>query len=79
MHHKPSIAGESGGVKDAVQGGITGILINPENEEQIANAIIQLATKEDTRKTLGENAYQRAKKEFRWEDKIQKIFNAINK
>lgn len=79
MHHKPVIAGESGGVKDAVQGGITGILVNPERDDQILNSIIQLATKEDTRKQLGEQAYTRAKNDFRWEDKIQKIFNELNK
>lgn len=76
---KAVIAGEAGGVKDAVQGGITGILVNPLNTEGITNAIIKLANEKDVRDTLGMNAFIRAEKDFRWEDKISKIHNAINK
>lgn len=78
MAKKAVIAGESGGVKDAVQGGLTGILVNPLDTEKIANASIKLATEKQTRDQLGQNAYERAKRDFRWEDKIRKIFNAIN-
>jgi len=77
MAHKPVIAGESGGVKDAVQGGITGILVNPLDTEKIANASIKLATEPETRKQLGDKAYERAQRDFRWEDKIKKIHSAI--
>lgn len=75
--HKSVIAGESGGVKDAVQGGLTGILVDPSSVEKIANASIKLATEPETRKQLGENAYERAIRDFRWEDKIKKIYDAI--
>ena len=76
--HKASLAGESGGVKDAVQGGITGILINPLDKRKITDAIIKLATEKETREMLGNNAFMRAEKDFRWPDKIGKIFKAIN-
>jgi len=78
MAGKAVLAGESGGVKDAVQGGVTGILVDPQNSERIVNAIIKLAKEPETRNTLGKNALARAEKDFNWSDKIKKIYNAIN-
>lgn len=78
MARKAVIAGESGGIKDAVQGGITGVLVNPNDKEKITNAIISLATQKEIRDTLGNNAFARAEKDFHWKDKVNKIFSAIN-
>ena len=38
---KPVIAGRSGGVTDAVQDGVTGLLVNPVDTEEVAAAIIE--------------------------------------
>ena len=40
---KPIVAGDTGGVRDAVLGARTGILVDPENENRIAGAITALA------------------------------------
>ncbi len=76
---KPVIAGDSGGVRDAVKSAYSGILVDPENIERIADAIITLAKDEDLRKKLGEQGRQRALKEFRWEDKVREICEIICK
>jgi phosphatidylinositol alpha-1,6-mannosyltransferase len=74
---KPVIAGNSGGVGDAVQNMISGLLVNPENTAEISKAIIKLATDANLRKKLGEQGRQRALMEFRWEDKVKLIYRII--
>ena len=79
IHAKAVLAGESGGVKDAVLGGQTGILVNPLDKRKITDAIIKLASEKETRDLLGRNAQERVLRDFRWEDKIKKIYDIINK
>ncbi|MFA6306419.1 MAG: glycosyltransferase family 4 protein [Patescibacteria group bacterium] len=74
---KPVIAGKSGGVGDAVIAGLNGLLVDPEDTEQIASAIIKLARDPGLRKKLGEQGRERAIKEFNWEKQIKKIYKAI--
>jgi len=64
---KPVIAGRSGGVSDAVVGGVTGTLVDPENPEEIANAIIKLLENPELAHKLGEQGRQRVLTEFTWE------------
>ncbi|MBI4812132.1 glycosyltransferase family 4 protein [Candidatus Falkowbacteria bacterium] len=74
---KPVIAGDSGGVRDAVADGINGILVNPESVEEIAAAIVKLAKDENLRKKLGEQGRERAVKEFNWEGQTRKIYELL--
>lgn len=74
---KPVIAGDSGGVNDAVINGLNGILIDPENSNQIISAIIKLARDQSLRKLLGERGKKRAIDEFNWKKQINKIYKAI--
>jgi phosphatidylinositol alpha-1,6-mannosyltransferase len=74
---KPVIAGRSGGVGDAVIDGLNGLLVDPEDTEQIASAIIKLARDPGLRRKLGEQGRGRAIKEFNWEKQIKKIYKAI--
>lgn len=75
---KPVIAGNSGGQTDAVKNTLSGFLVDPENTEQIANAIIKLMTEEQNAKLMGEYGRARAQKEFQWQTKIDKIYNLLN-
>lgn len=75
---KPVIAGDSGGVRDAVKNSYSGILVNPENTERIAGAIIRLAQDENLRIELGEQGRERALKEFNWEKQTGEIYKIIN-
>jgi len=71
------IAGDSGGVRDAVKDGYSGLLVDPENNQQISNAITKLIKDATLRKKLVDQGRSRVKKEFRWEDKVREIFNII--
>jgi phosphatidylinositol alpha-1,6-mannosyltransferase len=64
---KPVIAGNSGGVKDAVKDLVSGLLINPNNPKEIKDAIIKLAKDKDLRQELGARGKQRAQTQFSWE------------
>lgn len=74
---KPVIAGRSGGVADSVIDGQTGLMVNPENINEIADAVIKLAENPNFRQRLGEQGRVRAIKEFNWEKQINKIYKVI--
>lgn len=74
---KPIVAGRSGGVEDAVLDGETGLLVNPEDTKEIADAIIKLAKDEGLRKSLGEAGKKRAGEEFNWRRQVKKIYSII--
>jgi len=76
---KPVIAGRSGGVGDAVIDGLNGLLVDPENINQLASAVIKLALNPELRKKLGEQGRKRAIKEFDWEKQAEKIYKSILK
>ncbi len=75
---KPVIAGNSGGVRDAVENGLNGLLVDPENNEDIKNTIIKLIKDKNLAKKLGEQGKQRVKKQFIWSEQIKKIYDKIN-
>ncbi|MEK7557778.1 MAG: glycosyltransferase family 4 protein [Patescibacteria group bacterium] len=77
MAGKPVIAGNSGGVKDAVIDNFNGLLVDSENLDQIANAIIKLAKDLSLRQKLGEQGRQRAIKDFNWQKQTNKIFSSL--
>jgi len=77
---KPVIAGNSGGIPDAVIDGVTGLLVNPEDPKEIAQAIIRLLKDEALAKRLGENGRRRVKQEFNLkitENKLKEIIDSI--
>lgn len=53
----PVIGGNSGGIPDAVRDSVTGYLVDPLNEKEIADRIEQLVMDEDLARTLGDNGY----------------------
>lgn len=63
---KPVIGGNAGGVPEAILDGQTGILVNGEDVDGIAGAILRLLEKPELAKKLGENGRQRAL-EFGWD------------
>jgi phosphatidylinositol alpha-1,6-mannosyltransferase len=66
---KPVIAGRSGGVEDAVEDGVNGLLVDPKDIDQIGGAIIRLLKDDDLRNKLGEKGYQRVKEKFDWKNR----------
>jgi phosphatidylinositol alpha-1,6-mannosyltransferase len=70
---KPVIAGRSGGVEDAVVDGVTGILVDPLNKDEIAQVLIRLLSDEAYAKSLGVQGRARVEQQFRWDMLAQKI------
>ena len=75
----PIIAGDSGGVREAVLNGQTGVLVQPGEPAAIAEAVVQLYRDPERRQALIENAYTRAKSEFQYPYLAGKMDAFLNK
>lgn len=64
----PVIAGRSGGAVEAVAEGLTGLLVNPNDQNDIAEKICWLLDNKEKAEEMGERGRIRAWKEFRWKD-----------
>ena len=73
---KPVIAGNSGGIPDAVIHQKTGLLVDPENTEAIAEAILTLFTQEELAQKLGTQGYAHSQ-QFSWLSMTQQIEHLI--
>ena len=76
---KPVIAGDSGGVRDAVIDKVNGLLVNPENLSAISQAITKLASQPKLRQSLGQNGRERALNQFNCTNQAKKTYQLINK
>ncbi len=65
----PSVAGRSGGVEEAVVDGNTGLVVDPDSIQDIAEAVEKLLKQSELRNRLGENAKLRVIKDFQWGDR----------
>jgi len=72
-HGTPSVAGNQGGAVDAVLDGQTGLLVNPRQPSEVAEAASRLLTDDLLRKQLGEQARRRAKNELTWPKIAQRV------
>jgi len=75
---KPVIAGDSGGVRDAVVDEHSGLIVDSDKTSEIKKAIVKLVENESLRQKLGRQGRERAIKKFNWERQVEKIFNLIN-
>lgn len=60
----PIIAAPTGGVPDAVQNGVTGLLVDPDSPEALAEAIHRLLREPDVAHSYGESGQELIKQEF---------------
>lgn len=63
---KPAIGGKNGGVPEAIEDGITGLLVCPEDLGTLNAAIRSLLDDAQMRQTMGARAFQRATTQFDW-------------
>lgn len=64
---KPVVAGRGGGVGEAVQDGVTGLLVDPQDVPQIAGAIVRLLQDPALAAELGRNGLARAQVRTPWD------------
>lgn len=67
----PVIAGKSGGIPEAIVDGVTGLLVDPHNPKEIAEAVKALYDRPDIGRQFGEAGKLRAQRDFRWEDRAE--------
>jgi phosphatidylinositol alpha-1,6-mannosyltransferase len=69
----PVIAGKSGGIPEAIVDGVTGLLVDPHNPREIAEAVKALYDRPDIGRQFGDAGRLRAQRDFRWEDRASKF------
>jgi len=75
----PVVAGDSGGVSDAVQHEKTGLLVNPDNPEDIASAIKRLLTDSNLARQLGNEGRRWTETQMSWEHVAKRMVNAMQR
>ncbi len=70
---RPVIAGRSGGATEAVEDGVTGLLVTPTDSCAIAGAVVALMTDTALAKALGAEGRNRVEREFAWHIQAQKL------
>jgi phosphatidylinositol alpha-1,6-mannosyltransferase len=69
----PVIAGDSGGVPEAVADGETGLLVSGTSVDQLRDTLTRLARSPDLRRTLGAAGRARAERQFSWEQAASRV------
>lgn len=74
----PQVAGASGGAADAVDDGVTGIVVDdPDNVDEVVAAFEHLLDDEAGRRGMGAAARARAEAEFSYEVLAEKLWNTL--
>jgi len=79
---KPVIGGRSGGVPEAIVDGVTGLLVDPNDSGELADAIARLLTDREFAHRLGQQGRERAVNEFSWRraaDSVQGILDSVKR
>jgi phosphatidylinositol alpha-1,6-mannosyltransferase len=77
---KPVVAGRSGGVADAVEDGVTGLLVDPQDPDAIAETVGRVLTDASLAARLGRQGRARTEAEFTWTrvaDRVQHIVEGL--
>ena len=70
---KPVLGGRSGGVEDAIIDGVTGLLVDPLDVNEVAQALIKLLTDSAYAEDLGKNGRRRVEEELNWKTTCRKL------
>ncbi len=74
----PVIGGRSGGVEEAVEDGVTGFLVDPEDDEDLRGKIIGILRNRPLAKEMGLRGRDRVVKEFGWEDRSVELWGYMS-
>ena len=77
----PSITSNIGGLTEVNINNETGIVINPDDPEKLADSIIKLYEQKELRLKLGKNARKRVEKKFNWTNNVNemiKLYKSYN-
>lgn len=77
---KPVVGGRSGGVPEAVLDGVTGLLVDPHDPEDIASTLARLLTDSELATRIGRQGRERVVRDFdgaRVGDRVQHILDSV--
>jgi glycosyltransferase involved in cell wall biosynthesis len=63
----PVVASKFGGIRNAITNGVNGLLIDPTNTEEFANAMIKVLKDDELRKKMAMAAHKMIAEEYSWE------------
>lgn len=75
----PAIGSSAGGIPDAVEDSVSGLLIEPENVDQTTDAIIKLLSDDGYRTKLGIQGRKRVEDQFTWDHVVAKIWALVDR
>lgn len=70
---KPVIGGRSGGAVEAVEDGVSGWLVDPDNTDELADKVIEILSDEQLRTRIGRQGRQRVLEKMTWEGRAIKL------
>ncbi len=76
----PTVSSNMGGIPEAVENDVTGIVYKSGNVSQLRDAVLKLAEDKNLRREMGQAALKRAEEEFTLDvmlDKYEKVFNEV--
>lgn len=76
---KPVISGRAGGAIDAVEDGVNGLLIDPTDPDEVANAVIKLLLNETYARKLGEQGRKLVEHRFSFKKLEKRIHQLLTK
>ena len=70
---KPVVGTAVGGVPEAVEHGVSGLLVEPGDDKALSDAIIRLLSDPEEACHMGENGRRRIEREFTWAQSAEKL------
>jgi len=80
INKKPFIGSNTGGIAEFIEDGVNGYLINPEDENEIAEKIIYLLNNKETADKLAKNLYEKVKDKCDYQNyfsRVEKIYDSL--
>jgi phosphatidylinositol alpha-1,6-mannosyltransferase len=74
---KPVVAARSGGIPDAVIDGTTGLLVEPDHQEELTDAIVRVLSNPTVARDLGQNGRRRVVQEASWDHVSRRLYDTM--
>jgi glycosyltransferase involved in cell wall biosynthesis len=78
----PVIAVNNHGPATIVDDGETGLLVPPDDEDAMADALVRIVSDDDERRRMGETAYQRSREKYSWPalaERVARLYDGIRR
>ncbi len=79
---KPIVSTNVGGIPELIESGQNGILVEADNEVELAGAIVKMLSDNSLARAMGENSMKKVRERFSWEvaaQKTERVYNELIK